>query len=1126
MPRMNGSHISRQGGRSRLPQKTRWIPLCRPVMLAAGILLLGGLFYPRSTLSQPLRLSFRSITLDDGLSQSTARCMLQDRKGFIWIGTADGLNRYDGYTFTVFKAEPGSPAGLGYSVIRSLHEDRQGLLWIGTEGGGLYSFDPTTERFTHFGHDPRDTTSLSNNYVWTICEDSSGGLWLGTDGGGINCYRPEDGGFTRFQADPADPTRLRNNRIWSLSTDPSGMIWVGTNGGGLHRLDPKSGIFERFPRDMSDPGEFGSALIQSLLVDRSRRVWIGTDGGGLLRFDPDTKQFARFRHNPHDPASLASDRVINVFEDSHGALWIGTNGAGLDRLVPPSSFLHWRNDINDPESLTDNRIWSILEDRTGGLWVGTEFGGICRYDAYSRKFKRYAQSPWPGLGLNDRSVWSLLEDSDGTVWIGTASGGLNIFDRRRNRFSSYQHDPSDPSSLSNNHVRTLYMDRSGTIWVGTHGGGLSRVVRRPQGSSPVRFQHYSGASSAGALGGSRVYSILEDRRGFLWVSTRGSGVHVLDRRSGAVTNYHHTPEDSTSLPDDFIYTIVEDRAGSLWFGTFTSGLARMGLDSSGHPSGIFQLFQYDPYDPATLSNNTVLTIHEDRQRTLWIGTGGGGLNRLVPSADETSRPSFRRFTERDGLPSNFVYGILEDASGVLWISTNRGICKFDPQALSFHNYDVSDGLQSNEFNGGAYYQSPRGEMFFGGIDGFNIFMPERVKDNPHIPPIYITGFRVFNLPVRAGPGSLLERHITETADIVLAYDQNDFSLEFTALDYSAPEKNRYRYMLLDADVGWVDADASHREASYMNLSPGEYLFRVRGSNNDGKWNEEGAMIRITITPPYWERWWFRIAVVAALSFLLYIGYRRRLRTERMRTELSTAHTAQMSIMPQTDPDVKGFEISGTCLPAHEVGGDFFDYMWLTKDHTTLCIAVGDVSGKAMDSAMTAVLASGMIASKAEEGATITSIMSHLNRSLHAKTKKSMFTALCLAALDMRAKTVTFTNAGLVRPILKSGQRTEWLHTEGSKHPLGILSESGYGERTLHLKKGDVVVFVTDGVTEEQDRSRELYGDLRLFDLVRSLDTERLSARSIKESILADVKRFSDSTVQDDDITVVVVKAVY
>jgi serine phosphatase RsbU (regulator of sigma subunit) len=472
---------------------------------------------------------------------------------------------------------------------------------------------------------------------------------------------------------------------------------------------------------------------------------------------------------------------------------------------------------------------------------------------------------------------------------------------------------------------------------------------------------------------------------------------------------------------------------------------------------------------------------------------------------------------RDGLPSDAIYGILEDSKGNLWLTTNNGLSRFSPLTKHFRNYTVRDGLNSREFNGGAFFKSRKGEMFFGGINGFNAFYPDKIKDNPFIPPVVLTSFRKLNEEVEFG------KSITEVDVIQLTHKDYFFSFEFASLDYAAPNENLYAYKVEGLDEQWIATTASKRYASYTTLPPGEYTFRVIGSNSDGVWNKRGASVKVVISPAYWQTWWFRFGILLSALAVGLVAYRRRLKTERMKTELRAAHDAQMTIMPHGDPNVPGYDISGLCIPANEVGGDFFDYFWLDHLRSRFGIVIGDVSGKAMQAAMTAVMASGMINAESGNGLSLGEILKKTNGLLYPKTERQMFTAVCLVSLDLHRRVLTFANAGLNKPLLRSMSSVTQLDPSGPTHPLGLLREIEYQERSLDLNSDDVVVLQTDGILEAQDRARNLYGEERLIDLLRTLDVSSASAREIRDRILSDVQQFTASAPQHDDMTVVVIK---
>jgi ligand-binding sensor domain-containing protein/serine phosphatase RsbU (regulator of sigma subunit) len=1056
------------------------------------------------------RIDFDRLSLEDGLSQSIIEAIVQDRQGFMWFATEDGLNRYDGYDFTVFRNQPGNSDSLGYNELKALYEDDDGILWVGIFETGLNSFDPTTLEVVRYRHDPDDPTTLSHDTVRVVLEDSAGRLWVGTQGGGLDRLDRGTNVFHHYELGGAPG----GEDVRAIAEDAAGAIWVGTNGGGLFRLDPASGDTTHFAHDPADDTSLSSDSVRALLVDHSGMLWIGTDGGGLDAMAPAGGGFIHHRADPAEPGALSHDRVSALVEDHEGTLWVATDGGGLNRYDPASgAFTAYRRDPLDPYSLSTDRIYSMYQDRSHVLWIGTYGGGLCKFDVSRKRFRRFQNDPDDPNSLSHDIVWAFHQDPDGTLWVGTDSGGLNRFDPASGRWRHYRHRPDDPTSLSHDTVRSILGARDGTLWLGTNGGGVNRLER-----STGRFVHYRhDPANPNSLSHDQLRSIFEDSRGMLWFGTFGGGLDRFDPATGTFTNYRYDPDDPGSLSNDFIRLAFEDRHGVLWVGTQGGGLNR--FDRS---TGTFTRFRHDPEDPTTISSDHVFAIHEDRDGTLWLGTFGGGIDRF-----NRATGTVRRYQTEVGLPARSVYALLEDDESKLWVSTTRGLSQFDPVTETVRNFDVRDGLQSNEFNGGSAYRSPRGEMFFGGIAGFNAFFPSAIATNTVRPTVVITDFRLFNRSVTVGEEVngrvLLERTIDATDEIELSYGENVFTIEFAALHFSAPGKNRYRYRMRGFSNDWIPVAADRRYATFTSLAAGEYLFSVRGTNNDGVWSDGQAVLRIIVTPPYWATWWFRLAsmlVVAAIAAAVVAG---RMRSVRLQTALAAAHDAQMAIMPQTTPDIAGFDICGDCLPAHAVGGDFFDYVWLDGEPRRLAIVVGDVAGKAMPAAMNAVMSDGMVYSRARHAGSLEEIMGSLNTSVSDKVGARVFTALCLLVLDPSRRTLSFSNAGLCEPLHRTATATVALSSPGARVPLGVMRDAVYESRTLELAEGDVLVVFSDGIPEARRRSGELYGYDAPRELLDRLDTAGLSAQQIKDAIVADVHRHCGGDRPGDDIAIVVIK---
>jgi len=810
------------------------------------------------------QIKFSHLSLQDGLSQATIYTILQDHKGFMWFGTRDGLNKYDGYEFTHYRHDPHNPASLSNSFILSTYQDQEGVLWIGTEGG-LNKYNRQLDKFVRYQHDPQNPTSLSSDVVLSIYEDSSGALWIST-GGGLNKYDRQQNKFVHYQNDPQDPDSLSSDAVWRVFEDHTGTLWVGTDGAGLNKFDHEQNKFIHYQHDPNNPASLSNDKVTSIYEDSTGVLWIGTEYG-LNQFDRQHNNFRHYFHDPQNQASLSNSNIWAICEDSAGVLWIGTDG-GLNQFKrQQNQFDHYIHNSYDPKSLSNNFVMALYVDKAGALWIGTDGGGLNKFDRRENKFKHYLHNPQNPDTLNNNLVSSIYEDSTGALWVGTLGGGLNKFDNERQTVTHYQHDPQNPNSLNKNEVWSIYEDRDGTLWIGTFDGGLNKFDRQQH-----KFEHYKNDFyNPNSLSDDKVMAIYQDKAGTLWIGTRG-GLNKFDSKAKKFWHYYFEPNNPVSLSNDNILSIHEDQAGMLWIGTQGGGLNKFDREQNK-----FWYYQNDPDDPTSLTNNAVLAIHEDKIGTLWIGTLGGGLNKF-----DRKTETFTHYREQDGLPNDVIYGILEDEPGNLWLSTNGGLSKFNPTTNQFRNYDVFDGLQSNEFRG-AYHKSRSGELFFGGINGFNAFYPQHIKDNSYIPPVVITDFKIFNKPVKIGKDSALQYHINETQAMTLSYEQSFFTFEFAALNFLLPEKNQYKYLLEGFDNHWNEV-GTRRKAFYTKVPYGTYAFRVKGSNNDNLFNDAGTALKITILPPPWQTWWAYALYIITITVIIlnYIWSQKRKLLEKQR----------------------------------------------------------------------------------------------------------------------------------------------------------------------------------------------------------------------------------------------------
>lgn len=804
--------------------------------------------------SQENTILFNKLSLENGLSQSTINGIYQDQQGFTWFGTQDGLNRYDGYNFLVYKNDIKDKMSISDNWIWCIYEDTRNNIWIGTYNGGLNRFDRDKNVFVNYKFNSDDITSISGNNVSCIVEDKSGNLWIGTWGGGLNLFDRESNKFIRFGLDTLGTGGLSSLNVRSLMVDIDGMLLIGT-WSGLNFLNPITKKFTHYKKNKNDPGSLSDNRITNIYQDHDGNIWICTFEGGLNRFDREKNKFIQY--------SLNSMRLSSITEDNNGILWVATLDKGVILFdVKQNKFLNIKSNLLDKYSLSDDIINTIFKDRLGGIWIGTANRGINFYPQNRNVFENFSISEENNKGLNNSFVRSILEDKSGNIWIGTRGGGLNFYNRKTKRFNYFLHNPSDTNSLSNNSVMALLEDRNGDLWIGTDGGGLAKFDKKNN-----RFIHHKfDKNDDKSLNSNYIMTLKEDRAGKIWIGTSGGGLITFDPYIKKILRFVKTGKLANELSSNYIWSIMEDKNGYIWIGTWGAGLNRYDPKAN-----INKIFYYNPNDQNSISNNTILSIYEDIQGNIWIGTLGGGLNRYHPESE-----TFSNITENDGLPNNVVYGILEDESGNLWLSTNRGLSCFNTTTREFRNFDLYDGLQSYEFNQGAYCKGKEGVMYFGGVNGVTFFNPKNIKKNENIPPIVITDFKIFDKSAKT--------FFKATDELQLLYSQNFFSFEFAALDYTAPMKNKYVYILEGFDKEWVQA-GSRRYASYTNLDPGRYVFRVKGSNNDEIWNEAGVAITLTITPPFWKTGWFTISIVLSIIGITFMIVRYRINRLKRKKEI-------------------------------------------------------------------------------------------------------------------------------------------------------------------------------------------------------------------------------------------------
>ena len=841
------------------------------------------------------------ILSENGLSQNTVHSILQDSDGFMWFATEDGLNKYDGYNFTVFKNDQLDSTSISDNFIWKIYQDKKGVLWICTNSGGLCRFDKEKEKFITFKNDPANPNSITLNNVRSICEDGDGNIWVGTENG-LDKFNTKKNIFIHYRHNAEVPKSLSNNVILSIFEDKDGDLWIGSDGG-IDKYDKVNDNFINYSFNSEDINSLSDNVVLSIYQDRSGTLWIGTLKG-LTKYDKKANRFSRYYVNTLETNSINSNRINNIIEDKSDMLWIAT-GEGVYTFDKKNDRL---NKIQPSSSrfgvLSNNNVLSIYEDNSGLIWIGTAEDGIVKYDKERIKFKNYRHNPFDSGSLSHNTIRSIYQDDEGTLWIGTLGGGLNKLEGTNNEFFHYKNDPADQFSLSDNSVSAIYKDKFGYFWIGTWGGGLNRttVPYNSSSGSKLKFINYrseqtdqsSGRQVNHSLSSNIIQAVFEDSYGKLWIGT-GAGLDIYNRSKNTFISFNFDPGNPNSLSSNQVQScILQDRKGNLWVGTW-NGLNKISStdvkNALTNPSSVkFQRYKFQADNAYSISDERVISVYEDNEGNLWFGTYGGGLNKLSAAEQNLSEPKFINYKIEDGLSSNIIYSIQCDDNGNLWISTDNGLSMFDVRNEAFRNYDASDGLQGNQFFWGAGFKGSKGELYFGGTNGFNVFDPKELRNNDHVPPVVITDFQIFNKPVEINAeDSPLKKSITLTKEVELTYGQNVFSFEFAALDFTAPAKNRYAYIMEGFDHDWINS-GKRRYVTYTNLDPGEYVFRVKGSNNDGIWNEKGTGIVIRILPPLWRTWWFMSSVLVLfgviIASIIYFRVKHLLDIERLRIKLA------------------------------------------------------------------------------------------------------------------------------------------------------------------------------------------------------------------------------------------------
>jgi ligand-binding sensor domain-containing protein/signal transduction histidine kinase len=820
----------------------------KQILYKLTAIIILGLFFNSSDVRSQYRdnITFEYLTADNGLSDNRIYSIYRDSKDYLWFGTNNnGLNKYDGNNITIYKHIDDRPGSISNNGIRYIYEDNKNNLWIGTTDG-LNLYDPKSESFVVFRHDSVDKSGHCSNFVTGIIEGEKSNLWVTYDeGAGLAKWDYEKGNFICYRIKDQN-NDYDANSMTSIKKDSKGGLWIATRGPSIYRFDPGTGDFTAY----NDPAiDFGKGLEKRLCIDRNDKLWIGSFGNGLYSFDPVMGKFKHFGIHVGNKG-INNHLVLDIIQTDDHHLLIGTDQGGINSYnMASNTFEYIVKNEKIAHGLNNNGILSLCQDKEGILWVGTSRGGVNYFNPKEHNFKLFVHENNPN-SLSYNVVGCFYEDSEGLIWIGTDGGGLNVYDPKTGNFTIYKHDPSDPYSVSGDVIRCIAEDKKGDMWIGTWDAGLDQYNKK-QG----RFHHYfHDKTDTSSISSNSIWHLIVDHNDNIWLCSYLQGVEIFNKKKGVVKRFKANQDNPHSLSTNNCLLIHEDQQRNIWI------CSHDGLNLYDSITNSFTVYKNFP-------DNNIFAFCKDSEGKLWAGSPNKGI--FLFDQDGTI---VKIYNNKNGLPDNMVHAIVEDNHGDLWISTSKGISHFNQKTMKFRNYFKNDGLQGNIFFLQSFLKTRSGEIYFGGYNGFNSFYPDSLKDNNYIPKVYITAFKLFNKPVPFGvPGSPLQNCISETKEITLSWRESVFSFEYIATNYTFPEQNQYAYIMEGFEKEW-NYVGDIKSATYTNMDAGEYTFRVKASNNDGIWNEEGTSIKIVITPPFWETWWFKLIIGLIIATMLLAAY--------------------------------------------------------------------------------------------------------------------------------------------------------------------------------------------------------------------------------------------------------------
>lgn len=1078
------------------------------------------------------------FSIQQGLSQTRVNALLQDSKGFIWVGTQDGLNRFDGVEFVKYQHNPLDSTTLSNNYIRALAEDKYGNIWVGTNNG-LNKFEPSTGKFYRYYHNDNNSGSLSDNYIYYLFCDSKGILWVKTLET-LEKLDHQNNNFQHYYHFNKISNFASGDSYFSIFEDHTGVLWIGTLDG-LNAFDPVKELFTRFSNS-SDPYSISSNRIKSICEDKNGKLWVGTEDG-LNRFDRQSQKFTRYFYNPVDINSIPNNSINTLFSSNNGELWVGTNqGLGIyNEKMDAFKRIVKVEYLNLKYSLT--LVSSIIQDQSSIIWVGT-LQGMVKFDVLGKKFKLYRNSENENsFQISSNYMGGLLKDAQGNIWAGTWGSGLNKINTKNGNITIYRTENRLTSSgkLSDDFIYSLYLGRDQKVWIGTRSG---LDIYNPVNNKILKLCEVYPKINCDVFKENRIFNIENDHKDQIWIAT-ANGIYSFNPKKNEIIEYHGFKNKNDEVRFKTVYKIICDSInGEYWIGT---DIGLIGFKQNGEL--IKHYNKKNNRDFNSLSSNAIYSMLLDSKGLIWLGTATG-LNRF-----DRTKLTFKLYTIKDGLPNNLIYSIQEDKKGNLWMATNWGITKFNPSLETFSNFDVGDGLQNNEFNLASSYKSSDGEMFFGGINGFNSFYPDSLKFNNHKPPVVITSFSFYD-----NNGSN-ELSVYGKSIVEIPPRTDMFILRFTALDFTNPEKNQYKYKLQkeDKEGKWIDLGNTH-QAMFSNLPPGKYVFSVMGSNNDLVWSSEPATLEIHVIASIWESRSAYLLYAFILGILIYaiiatrsqnvsqlrrhlkekevIGKELQMQKELMALKnksitdsINYAKRIQEAMMPSENYFKKVLPESFIFhRPKDIVSGDFY---WITENANKIFVSAVDCTGHGVPGAFMSIIGFELfrkitygqgIEDPSRILNTLNSDFAEIFKDVENMTlRDGMDIAFCV--IDKASNTLEFSGAFNPLYIVRDNQILEF---KGDRFSIGIddslEQEQIFMKHTIKLEPEDMMYIFTDGFADQFGGSEGKKFKYRRFRHLL-LSINKLSLLEQKEylSHAIDEWRKAGNFDQVDDILIIGIK---